>query len=95
MYMLLMLKSGWLPVRIATSLIAGLYRPQSMTDNNEFKNDFIQSYDKISVRYDNIAFLGDLNYDLLSKKQKQTLESDCDICDLENVVKPQYKSYRS
>ena len=62
-------------------LIASLYRPQLITDN-EFKNDFIQLYHKISVRYDNIVFLGDLNYDLLFKKKKQTLESVCDICDL-------------
>jgi hypothetical protein len=48
-------------------LISGLYRPQSINDNN-FNKDFIDTFDKISTLYDNVLILGDINYDMLSEK---------------------------
>jgi exonuclease III len=50
-------------------LISGTYRPQAISDN-EFINDFTKIYDKISVKFDNIIFLGDLNYDLFSLQKR-------------------------
>jgi hypothetical protein len=38
--------------------------------DNEFINDFTKIYDKISVKFDNIIFLGDLNYDLFSLQKR-------------------------
>ena len=67
-------------------LISGLYRPQTITDN-VFSNDFIRTYDKISVRYDHIMFIGDLNYDLLTADRCTPLQNVCDVCDLENIIK--------
>jgi hypothetical protein len=46
-----------------------MYRPQAISDN-EFINDFTKIYDKISVKFDNRIFLGDLNYDLLSLQKR-------------------------
>jgi hypothetical protein len=46
-------------------LITGMYRPPSMSDS-DFNQDFVKSYDQMSVKYDNLLILGDLNYDLLS-----------------------------
>jgi hypothetical protein len=40
-------------------LISGLYRPQSINDNN-FNKDFIDTFDKISTLYDNVLILGDI-----------------------------------
>ena len=63
-----------------------MYRPQTISDN-EFINDFIKIYDKISVKYDNMIFLGDLNYDLLSVEKGTPLYTVCDICGIENIIK--------
>jgi hypothetical protein len=41
----------------------------------------------MSVKYDNLLILGDLNYDLLSDQKSIPLTNVCDICDLENIVK--------
>ena len=41
----------------------------------------------MSVKYDNLLILGDLNYDLLSDQKSTPLTNVCDICDLENIVK--------
>jgi exonuclease III len=64
-------------------LISGMYRPQTISDN-EFINDFTKTYDKISVKYDNMIFLGDLNYDLLSVEKGTPLNTVCDSCGIEN-----------
>jgi hypothetical protein len=37
-------------------LISGLYRPQSINDNN-FNKDSIDTFDKISTLYDNVIML--------------------------------------
>jgi hypothetical protein len=60
-----------------------MYRPQTISDN-EFINDFTKTYDKISVKYDNMIFLGDLNYDLLSVEKGTPLNTVCDSCGIEN-----------
>ena len=67
-------------------LITGMYRPPSMSDS-DFNQDFVKSYDQMSVKYDNLLILGDLNYDLLSDQKSTPLTNVCDICDLENIVK--------
>ena len=50
-------------------LISGKHRPQAISDN-ELINDFTKIYDKISVKFDNMIVLGDLNYDLLSLQKR-------------------------
>lgn len=68
-------------------IICGLYRPPSMSDK-EFSNDFIQTFDQLSVRYDNILILGDLNYNMLLDNSKSTpLNNVCDIFDFSNLIK--------
>ncbi|CAG2237113.1 unnamed protein product [Mytilus edulis] len=67
-------------------LISGMYRPQTISDN-DFINDFTKTHDKISVKYDNMIFLGDLNYNLLSIDKCTPLSTVCDICGIENIVK--------
>jgi hypothetical protein len=57
-----------------------------MSDSN-FNQDFVKSYDQMSVKYDNLLILGDLNYDLLSDQKSIPLTNVCDICDLEKIVK--------
>ena len=57
-----------------------------MSDSN-FNQDFVKSYDQMSVKYDNFLILGDLNYDLLSDQKRIPLTNVCDICDLEKIVK--------
>jgi hypothetical protein len=61
-------------------LISGLYRPQSINDNN-FNKDFIDTFDKISTLYDNVLILGDINYDMLSEHKGAPLKNVCDIFD--------------
>ena len=36
---------------------------------SDFNQDFVKSYDQMSVKYDNLLILGDLNYDLLSDQK--------------------------
>jgi hypothetical protein len=67
-------------------LISGMHRPQTISDNG-FINDFTKTYDKISVKYDNLIFLGDLYYDLLSVEKGTPLNTVCDICGIENITK--------
>jgi hypothetical protein len=55
--------------------------------DSDFNQDFVKSYDQMSVKYDNLLILGDLNYDLLSYQKNVLLTNVCDICDLENIVK--------
>ena len=55
--------------------------------DSDFNQDFVKSYDQMSVKYDNLLILGDLNYDLLSDQKSTPLTNVCDICDLENIVK--------
>ena len=59
--------------------------PPSMSDS-DFNQDFVKSYDQMSVKYDNLLILSDLNYDLLSNQKSIPLTNVCDICDLENIV---------
>ena len=68
-------------------IICGLYRPPSMSDK-EFSNDFIQTFDQLSVKYDNILILGDLNYNMLLDNSKSTPSNNvCDIFDFSNLIK--------
>jgi hypothetical protein len=61
------------------------YRPPSTTDV-VFSREMTTQLDKLSVYYDNLIIIGDLNYDLLSDKAKPLLDL-CDIFDLKNIVK--------
>ena len=68
-------------------IICGLYRPHSMSDK-EFSNDFIQTFDQLSVKYDNILILGDLNYNMLFDNSKSTPSNNvCDNFDFSNLIK--------
>ena len=60
--------------------------PPSMSDS-DFNQDFVKSYDQMSVKYDNLLILGDLNYELSSDQKSVLLINVCDICDLESIVK--------
>lgn len=56
--------------------------------DKEFSNDFIQTFDQLSVKYDNILILGDLNYNMLLDNSKSTpLNNVCDIFDFSNLIK--------
>ena len=49
-------------------LISGVYRPQTINDKT-FNDDFIiKTCDKITTKYDNFMYIGDLNYDFLDEK---------------------------
>jgi hypothetical protein len=63
-----------------------MHGPPSMS-YSDFNQDFVKSYDQMSVKYDNLLILGDLNYDLLSDQKRIPLTNVCDICDQENIVK--------
>ena len=67
-------------------LISGVYRPQTINDKT-FNDDFIKTCDKITTKYDNFMYIGDLNYDFLDEKKCAPLVSVCDILDLTNLVK--------
>jgi hypothetical protein len=67
-------------------LISGLYRPQSINDNN-FNKDFIDTFDKISTLYDNVLILDDINFDMLSEHKEAPLKNVCDIFDFVNLAK--------
>ena len=54
--------------------------------NSDFNQDFVKSYDQMSVKYDNLLILSTLNCDLLSNQKSIPLTNVCDICDLENIV---------
>jgi hypothetical protein len=47
-------------------LICGLYRPPSLSDHLCME-DFNKTFDKISVKYDNVVLIGDLNYNVLDE----------------------------
>ena len=50
-------------------LISGVYRPQTINDKT-FNDDFIiKTCDKITTKYDNFMYIGDLNYDFLDEKK--------------------------
>jgi predicted MarR family transcription regulator len=50
--------------------------------------DFNKTFDKISVKYDNVILIGDLNYNVLDEDKKGTpLTNMCDIFDYTNLVK--------
>ena len=70
-------------------LITGMYHPPPppSTSDSDSNQDFVKSYDQMSVKYDNLLILGDLNYDLLSDQKSIPLTNVCDICDLEHIVK--------
>ena len=56
--------------------------------DKEFSNDFIQTFDQLSVKYDNILILGDLNYNMLLDNSKSTPSNNvCDIFDFSNLIK--------
>jgi predicted nucleic-acid-binding Zn-ribbon protein len=49
--------------------------------------DFNKTFDKISVKYDNVILIGDLNYNVLDVDKGTHLTSICDIFDYTNLVK--------
>jgi hypothetical protein len=49
--------------------------------------DFNQTFDKISVKYDNVILIGDLNYNVLDEDKGTPLTTMCDIFDYTNLVK--------
>lgn len=56
--------------------------------DKEFSNDFIQTFDQLSGKYDNNLILGDLNYNMLLDNSKSTpLNNVCDIFDFSNLIK--------
>jgi hypothetical protein len=56
--------------------------------DKEFSNDFIQTFDQLSVKYDKILILGGLNYNMLLDNSKSTpLNNVCDIFDFSNLIK--------
>lgn len=72
-------------------LICGLYRPPSLPDN-AFIDDFSKTFDRVSVKYDNVLVIGDLNYNL-EKDSCTPLKTMCDIFDFSNLVKKVYLFY--
>ena len=55
--------------------------------DSEFSNDFINTFDKASVKYENFLIMGDINYDMLVAEKSKTMREICDVCDLSNIVK--------
>jgi hypothetical protein len=49
--------------------------------------DFNKTFDKISVKYDNVILIGDLNYNVLDEDKGTPLTTMCDIFDYTNLVK--------
>ena len=49
--------------------------------------DFNKTFDKISVKYDNVILIGDLNYNVLDEDKGTPLTIMCDIFDYTNLVK--------
>ena len=46
----------------------------SLWNNNKtFNDDFIKTCDKITTKYDNFMYIGDLNYDFLDEKKMCTI----------------------
>jgi hypothetical protein len=48
--------------------------------------DFNKTFDKISVKYDNVILIGDLNYNVLDEDKGTPLTTMCDIFDYTNLV---------
>jgi len=61
------------------------YKPPSVK-NNVFEDQCQMTIDKITSKYDNIFFLGDLNFDMLDSAKCQPLMNICDTFDLDNIV---------
>ena len=53
-------------------LISGVYRPQTINEKT-FNDDFIKTCDKITIKYDNFMYIGDLNYDFLRSEKMCTI----------------------
>jgi hypothetical protein len=43
-------------------------------NDKTFNDDFIKTCDKITIKYDNFMYIGDLNYDFLDEKKCAPLE---------------------
>jgi hypothetical protein len=48
---------------------------------------FCKTFDKISVKYDNVILIGDLNYNVSDEDKGTPLTTMCDIFDYTNLVK--------
>jgi hypothetical protein len=46
--------------------------------------DFNKTFDKISVKYDNVILIGDLNYNVFDEDKGTPLTTMCDIFDYTN-----------
>ena len=66
--------------------IIGAYRPPSVKDST-FTDILTKGLDKISIHFDNMILIGDLNYDCLDKTKSETLTDICDIFDFKNLIK--------
>ena len=67
-------------------LLVGSYKPPSLSDT-DFTTDMTKSLDKVLTFYENIALVGDFNFDLLRPEKSRPLVELCDIFDLTNLVK--------
>ena len=47
----------------------------------------MKNQDKISIRYDNFVYIGDLNFNMLQNEKSKHLHDVCDIFDLTNMIK--------
>ena len=52
-----------------------------------FMEDFNKTFDKISVKYDIVILIGDLNYNVLDEDKGTPLTTMCDIFDYTNLEK--------
>ena len=66
-------------------LFLGTYKSPSIKDQI-FQDQSCSVLDSVITRYDNLFFLGDLNFDMLNNSKCQVLRDVCDIFDLENLV---------
>ena len=64
-------------------LITGIYRPPSTNDSECFE-DLCNVTDKITIKYDNFAIIGDINYNVMKPDKCVHLMQFCDIFDVTN-----------
>jgi hypothetical protein len=63
-----------------------MYSPPSVKDDVS-SDHCMKGLDKISTLFDNIIFLGDLNYDMLHPNKGKVLVELCDIFDLKTRLR--------
>ena len=73
------------PLTTRKWLIAGAYKPLSMS-NNEFTEHFSIFADRSLINYEHMLLFGDLNFDMLNSDKSATLNDFCDIFNLSQLV---------